>query len=88
MNEWVSLDGVAQVYLPLSRLLSFNVASIQQLNKGTQQFMETNTGKALFIIGIAGSVAVGKSTVAKGLKTLLARWPEHPMIDLVSTDRF
>ena len=88
MNERVSLDEVAQVYLPLSRLLSFYVASIQQLNEGTQQFMGTNTGKVPFIIGIAGSVAVGKSTVARVLQTLLARWPEHPKVDLISTDGF
>lgn len=88
INERVSLDEVAQVYLPLSRLLSYYVASIQQLNEGTQQFMGTNTKKVPFIIGIAGSVAVGKSTVARILQTLLARWPEHPKVDLISTDGF
>lgn len=88
MNERVSLDEVAQVYLPLSRLLSFYVASVQQLNEGTQQFMGTNTEKVPFIIGIAGSVAVGKSTVARVLQTLLARWPAHPKVDLISTDGF
>lgn len=88
MNERVSLDEVAQIYLPLSRLLSLYVASLQQLNEGTQQFMGTNTKKVPFIIGIAGSVAVGKSTVARVLQTLLARWPEHPKVDLISTDGF
>lgn len=88
MNERVSLDEVAQIYLPLSRLLSLYVASIQQLNEGTQQFMGTDTEKVPFIIGIAGSVAVGKSTVARVLRSLLARWPEHPKVDLISTDGF
>ena len=88
INERVSLDEVAQIYLPLSRLLSLYVASIQTLNEGTQQFMGTNTEKVPFIIGIAGSVAVGKSTVARILQTLLARWPEHPKVDLISTDGF
>lgn len=88
INERVSLDEVAQIYLPLSRLLSFYVASVQQLNEGTQQFMGTNTKKVPFIIGIAGSVAVGKSTVARILQTLLARWPAHPKVDLISTDGF
>lgn len=88
MNERLSLDEVAQIYLPLSRLLSLYVASVQQLNEGTQQFMGTNTEKVPFIIGIAGSVAVGKSTVARVLRTLLARWPEHPKVDLISTDGF
>ncbi len=88
MNERLSLDEVAQIYLPLSRLLSLYVASVQQLNEGTQQFMGTSTEKVPFIIGIAGSVAVGKSTVARVLRTLLARWPEHPKVDLISTDGF
>lgn len=88
INERVSLDEVAQIYLPLSRLLSLYVASVQSLNEGTQQFMGTDMGKVPFIIGIAGSVAVGKSTVARILQTLLARWPEHPKVDLISTDGF
>jgi len=88
INERVSLTEVEQVYLPLSRLLSLYVASAQSLNRGTQQFMGIDTAKVPFILGVAGSVAVGKSTVARILKTLLARWPEHPKVDLVSTDGF
>ena len=88
INERASMEEVAQVYLPLSRLLSLYVESVQQLNRGTQQFMETQGGKVPFIIGIAGSVAVGKSTVARILQTLLARWPEHPKVDLITTDGF
>lgn len=87
-NERVSLTEVEQVYLPLSRLLSFHVASTQELNIGVRRFLEVESGKVPFIIGIAGSVAVGKSTVARVLRSLLARWPEHPKVDLVSTDGF
>ena len=88
INERVSLIEVERVYLPLSRLLSLYVSSVQSLNCGVQQFMGYESAKAPFILGIAGSVAVGKSTVARILKTLLARWPEHPKVDLVSTDGF
>ncbi|MFK7889953.1 MAG: type I pantothenate kinase [Granulosicoccus sp.] len=88
INERASLEEVAQVYLPLSRLLSLYVESVQQLNNGTQQFMGTDSGKVPFIIGVAGSVAVGKSTVARILQTLLARWPEHPRVELITTDGF
>jgi len=88
MNERVSLAEVEQIYLPLSRLLSFHVASAQELNVGLRRFLEIESGKVPYIIGIAGSVAVGKSTVARVLRSLLARWPEHPKVDLVSTDGF
>jgi len=88
LNERVSMDEVEQVYLPLSRLLSLYVASVQKLNNSTRAFMGVESGKVPFIIGIAGSVAVGKSTVARILQTLLARWPEHPQVDLVTTDGF
>jgi len=88
MNERVSLVEVEQIYLPLSRLLSFHVASTQELNIGIRKFLEIDAGKVPYIIGIAGSVAVGKSTVARVLRSLLARWPEHPKVDLVSTDGF
>ncbi len=88
MNECVSLVEVEQIYLPLSRLLSFHVASTQELNIGIREFLEIDAGKVPYIIGIAGSVAVGKSTVARVLRSLLARWPEHPKVDLVSTDGF
>jgi type I pantothenate kinase len=88
INERVSLEEVEQVYLPLSRLLSLYVSSVQSLNRGIQQFMGFQSAKVPFILGVAGSVAVGKSTVARILKTLLARWPEHPKVDLVPTDGF
>lgn len=88
INERASMEEVAQVYLPLSRLLSLHVEAVQRLNRGTQQFMGIQEGKVPFIIGIAGSVAVGKSTVARILQTLLGRWPEHPKVDLITTDGF
>ncbi|MBX2881970.1 MAG: type I pantothenate kinase [Granulosicoccus sp.] len=88
INERASMEEVSQVYLPLSRLISLYVESVQRLNRGTQQFMGVQEGKVPFIIGIAGSVAVGKSTVARILQTLLGRWPEHPKVDLITTDGF
>jgi len=88
LNDRVSMEEVEKIYLPLSRLLSLYVASMQQLNRGVQHFMGTDQASVPFIIGVAGSVAVGKSTVARVLKSLLRRWPEHPKVDLVSTDGF
>jgi len=86
--ERVSIDQVDQVYLPLARLLSLHVAAVQKLNVGIREFMGVEQGKVPFIIGIAGSVAVGKSTVARVLQSLLERLPEHRRVDLVSTDGF
>ncbi len=88
VNERTSIDEVVKVYQPLSRLLSLHVAATQQLNLGLREYMGMESGKVPFIIGIAGPVAVGKSTVARVLKTLLARWPQHPRVDLVTTDGF
>jgi len=88
INERVSLEEVQQVYLPISRLLSFHVASVQQLWLGTRQYLGTGADKVPFIIGVAGSVAVGKSTVSRVLQSLLKRWPEHPKVDVISTDGF
>ncbi len=89
INERVSLEEVAQVYLPISRLLSFHVASLQQLWLGTRQYLGTGADKVPFIIGVAGSVAVGKSTVSRVLQSLLKRWPEvHPKVEVISTDGF
>jgi type I pantothenate kinase len=89
LNDPISLDEVAAIYLPLSRLLSFYVASMQDLFKATQRFLlaEAET-KVPYIIGIAGSVAVGKSTTARVLQALLARWPNTPKVDLITTDGF
>jgi len=88
INERVSLEEVSQVYLPISRLLSFHVASVQQLWLGTRQYLGTGADKVPFIIGVAGSVACGKSTVSRVLQSLLKRWPEHPKVDVISTDGF
>jgi type I pantothenate kinase len=88
-NDPISLDEVIAIYLPLSRLLSLYVAATQGLFKATQRFlMAENEGKVPYIIGVAGSVAVGKSTTARILKALLARWPNTPKVDLVTTDGF
>jgi type I pantothenate kinase len=87
-NECVSLDEVEDIYLPLSRLLNFYVAAAQNLHKATAAFLGNDTAKVPFIIGLAGSVAVGKSTIARILQALLRRWPNHPKVDLVTTDGF
>jgi type I pantothenate kinase len=89
LNDPISLDEVIAIYLPLSRLLSLYVAATQGLFKATQRFLlAENEGKVPYIIGLAGSVAVGKSTTARVLKALLARWPNTPKVDLVTTDGF
>lgn len=86
--EELSVDEVEQIYLPMSRLLNLYVSASQQLHAVTSKFLGRKDGKVPFIIGVAGSVAVGKSTTARVLKALLARWPNHPRVDLVTTDGF
>jgi type I pantothenate kinase len=88
LNEQVHLDEVIQVYLPLSRLLNLYVSATQDLYKVTDTFLGKPTSKVPYIVGIAGSVAGGKSTTARILRALLARWPDHPEVDLVTTDGF
>lgn len=89
INERISLDEVAEIYLPLSRLLNLYVAATQGLHQATATFLgNTEARKLPYVIGIAGSVAVGKSTTARILQSLLARWPDHPKVDLVTTDGF
>ncbi len=88
VNEPVELGEVAEVYLPLSRLLNLRVAATQQLHDVTSTFLGALAPKVPFVIGLAGSVAVGKSTISRVLQTLLARWPNHPRVDLVPTDGF
>lgn len=89
LNDPISMEEVVAIYLPLSRLLSLYVAATQGLFKATQRFLlAEEDGKVPYIIGIAGSVAVGKSTTARVLKALLARWPNTPKVDLVTTDGF
>ncbi len=84
----LTLDEVADVYLPLSRLLNLYVAARQDLHRVTDTFLGSLAAKVPFVIGIAGSVAVGKSTTSRILQALLARWPDHPEVALVTTDGF
>jgi type I pantothenate kinase len=86
--EELSVDEVEQIYLPLSRLLNLYVAAAQKLYSVSSEFLGRKDTKVPFIIGVAGSVAVGKSTTARVLKALLARWPDHPRVDLLTTDGF
>ena len=88
LGDPLALEEVEQVYLPISRLLSFYVEATQGLFHATRRFLGTDDGKMPFIIGIAGSVAVGKSTTARILRELLTRWPSQPKVDLVTTDGF
>ena len=88
INEDISLEEVADIYLPLSRLLNLYVSAIQSLHKATDTFLGDLPARVPYIIGIAGSVAVGKSTMARVLQTLLSRWPDHPSVDLITTDGF
>ena len=88
-HDPISLDEVEAIYLPLSRLLALYVAATQGLFKATQRFLgATADGKVPYIIGLAGSVAAGKTTTARVLKALLTRWPNTPKVDLVTTDGF
>ena len=88
INESIELDEVATIYLPLTRLLNLYVSATQTLHKVSGDFLGTSSPKVPYIIGVAGSVAVGKSTFARILQALLARWPDHPKVDLVTTDGF
>jgi type I pantothenate kinase len=88
LMQELSMDEVEQIYLPMSRLLNLYVAAAQELHLATSKFLGRRDGKVPFILGVAGSVAVGKSTTARVLRALLARWPDHPRVDLVTTDGF
>jgi type I pantothenate kinase len=88
INERMSLDEVADIYLPLSRLLNLDVAATQNLRNATATFLGTSPARVPFVIGVAGSVAVGKSTTSRVLQALLASWPSHPQVSLVTTDGF
>ena len=88
INEPMSLDEVTDIYLPLSRLLNLYVAATRNLHAATATFLGNATPRVPFVIGIAGSVAVGKSTASRLLQALLSRWPSHPKVDLVTTDGF
>ena len=88
LNDEVSLVEVSQIYLPLSRLLNLYVSGTQNLQEITHTFLGGASVSVPYIIGLAGSVAVGKSTTARIIQALLARWPNHPRVELVTTDGF
>jgi type I pantothenate kinase len=88
LHDRLDMREVEEIYLPLSRLLSVYVAATQRLFRAQQKFLGTEDCKTPYIIGVAGSVAVGKSTTARVLQALLARWPNVPQVDLVTTDGF
>src|SRR5262250_3223685 len=88
LHDRLDMAEVEEIYLPLSRLLSMYVAATQRLFRAQQRFLGTEDAKMPYIIGVAGSVAVGKSTTARVLQALLARWPNVPKVDLITTDGF
>src|SRR6476660_2367357 len=88
LHDRLDMAEVEEIYLPLSRLLSMYVAATQRLFRAEQRFLGTEDAKMPYIIGVAGSVAVGKSTTARVLQALLARWPNVPKVDLITTDGF
>ena len=88
LGDFLDLKEVTDVYLPLSRLLNLYVTEAQRLHSVTSEFMGERAKRTPFIIGVAGSVAVGKSTVARLLKEMLSRWPSTPRVELVTTDGF
>ena len=88
INDEINLDEVTAIYLPLSRLLNLYVSARLDLHAVSATFLGTVAPKVPYIIGVAGSVAAGKSTFARILQALLARWPDHPKVDLITTDGF
>src|SRR5882757_8941329 len=88
LHDRLDIREVEDIYLPLSRLLSLYVAATQRLHRAQQRFLGTEDAKMPYIIGVAGSVAAGKSTTARVLQALLARWPNVPKVDLITTDGF
>jgi type I pantothenate kinase len=88
INDRISLDEVAEAYLPLTRLLNLYVSAAQNLHKVPSTLLGSRAPKVPHVIGGAARVAVGKSTFARILQALLSRWPDHPKVDLVTTDGF
>lgn len=86
--EVVSLSEVEEIYLPLARLLNLYIAASQQLHHVTYDFLDQSAPRAPFVIGVAGSVAVGKSTISRILQALLSRWSNHTRVEIVTTDSF
>lgn len=88
LGDPLDLREIRDVYLPLSRLLSLYVEASGALHSATSQFLEEQTQRTPFVIGVAGSVAVGKSTISRVLREMLRRWPSTPDVQLVTTDGF
>jgi len=88
LNEALDLDEVEAVYLPLSRLVNLHVSAVRTRQHATEIFLDRAQPPVPYVIGVAGSVAVGKSTTSRVLRALLARWADHPRVDLVTTDGF
>ena len=88
LGDPLDLAEVSEVYLPLSRLIGLYAASASQLHRATSDFLGERAERTPFVIGIAGSVAVGKSTIARLMRELLGRWPQTPRVELITTDGF
>jgi type I pantothenate kinase len=88
LGEQLDLDEIREVYLPLSRLLNLYVQGAWQIHQATNTFLGEKTQRTPFVIGVAGSVAVGKSTTARVLQEMLRRWPDTPNVELITTDGF
>ncbi len=88
LNVPLDMGEIEEIYLPLTRLLNLWSIGLSAMHESTAAFLGGDGPKMPFVIGLAGSVAVGKSTFARVLRTLLSRWPEHPRVALVTTDGF
>jgi len=88
LGDRLDLDEVREVYLPLSRLLSLYAGATRRIGADTSAFLQENDSTTPFVVGVAGSVAVGKSTIARLLRELMSRWPDTPRVELVTTDGF
>ena len=88
LGEPLDINEVTDVYLPLSRLLNLYAANARELHRATSGFLGQRARPTPFVIGVAGSVAVGKSTTARLLREMLARWDDTPRVELVTTDGF
>ncbi|MBB6455327.1 type I pantothenate kinase [Salirhabdus euzebyi] len=88
VNEQLSMAVVSNVYLPLTRLINLYITASQQLHTVSDTFLGKNTSKVPYIIGLAGSVAAGKSTAARIIQALLSKWPNHPKVEIITTDGY